>query len=126
MQGKTLKNALRELGFTQTEIASKLGISQQTFNSALGVDDVRTSLVENIAEVTGQPVGYFYGLAPAAPIASASGKGSTAVAGNGNQVNSTADKFLAEISAQRRMTEKSQDQIDRLLDIIDRLKPVTK
>lgn len=57
MQGKTLKNALRELGFTQTEIASKLGISQQTFNSALGVDDVRTSLVENIAEVTGQPVG---------------------------------------------------------------------
>lgn len=53
MQGKTLKNALRELGFTQTEIASKLGISQQTFNSALGVDDVRTSLVENIAEVTG-------------------------------------------------------------------------
>lgn len=126
MQGKTLKNALRDLGFTQTEIAARLGMSQQTFNSALGVDDVRTSLVENVAEVTGQPVGFFYGLAPASPIASASGKGSTAVAGNGNQVNATADKFLAEISAQRRMTEKSQDQIDRLLDIIEGLKPVTK
>ena len=126
MQGKTLKNALRDLGFTQTEIASRLGMSQQTLNSALGIENVRTSLVENIAEVTGQPVGYFYGLAPAAPIASASGKGSTAVAGNGNQVNPTADKFLAEISAQRRMTEKSQDQIDRLLDIIEAFKPATR
>ncbi|MBQ8066526.1 MAG: hypothetical protein IJ200_12840 [Prevotella sp.] len=50
------------------------------------------------------------------------GDGNTSVAGNGNHVNSDLGKALEEISAQRRVTEKAQEQIDRLLSIIENMK----
>ena len=49
------------------------------------------------------------------------GDGNTAVAGNGNHVNTELGKALEEIAAQRRVTEKAQEQIDRLLGIIERM-----
>ena len=47
---------------------------------------------------------------------------STSVAGNSNQVNatSTLDKALDEIAAQRRLVEKAQEQIDRLITLLER------
>lgn len=47
----------------------------------------------------------------------------TSVAGNSNQVNatSTLDKALDEIAAQRRLTEKAQEQIDRLISLLEKL-----
>lgn len=45
--------------------------------------------------------------------------GSTAVAGNGNHVNSETDKFLEIIREQGSMMKKSQEQIDRLISIIE-------
>lgn len=50
-----------------------------------------------------------------------SGDGNTSVAGNGNHVNSDLGKALDEIAAQRRVTEKAQEQIDRLLSIIEKM-----
>ena len=46
---------------------------------------------------------------------------STSVAGNSNQVNatSTLDKALDEIAAQRRLVEKAQEQIDRLITLLE-------
>ena len=49
------------------------------------------------------------------------GDGNTAVAGNGNHVVSATDSLVAEIAAQRRLTEKAQEQIDRLLSIIEKM-----
>lgn len=49
------------------------------------------------------------------------GDGNTSVAGNGNHVNSDLGKALDEIAAQRRVTEKAQEQIDRLLSIIEKM-----
>ena len=49
------------------------------------------------------------------------------VSGNGNAVGNnsintaTDSQLIAEIAAQRRLTEKSQEQIDRLLSIIEKL-----
>ena len=44
------------------------------------------------------------------------------MAGNGNHVNSDLGKALEEIAAQRRVTEKAQEQIGRLLSIIEKMK----
>lgn len=46
----------------------------------------------------------------------------TSVAGNANQVNatSTLDKALDEIAAQRRLTEKAHEQIDRLISLLEK------
>lgn len=119
MNGLTIKEILRRTGHTQLEIADLLGMSNQNLSAALSKDDIRSSLIERIAEAIGQPVSLFYG---DTNIATASGENSTAVAGNGNKVDSKSDKFLQEIAAQRKMTERSQDQIDRLLGIIENFK----
>lgn len=51
------------------------------------------------------------------------GDGSTQVIGDGNHVStpSTIDKALDEIAAQRKLVEKSQEQIDRLLGVLEKL-----
>lgn len=118
MKGITIKEILRQNGFTVSAVAEKLGESNQNLFGALKKDDVRTSLVERISEATGIPVSVFYG---DTHIATASGRSSTAVAGNGNQVNAGAEKFLAEISAQRRVTEQTLEHNGRLLGIIEKL-----
>lgn len=51
------------------------------------------------------------------------GDNNTSVAGNSNNVNnsSTLEKAIDEIAAQRKLVEKSQEQIDRLLSIIEQM-----
>lgn len=51
------------------------------------------------------------------------GDGSTQVIGDGNNINtpSTLDKALDEIAAQRKLVAKSQEQIDRLIVVIEKL-----
>lgn len=52
----------------------------------------------------------------------ANGNNNTQVAGNDNHVNSDAlDKAIAEIGEQRKLVAKSQEQIDRLLVIIEKM-----
>ena len=52
-----------------------------------------------------------------------SGDNSPNISGNGNHVNNAAtiDKALNEIAEQRRLVSKSQEQIDRLLGIIEQM-----
>ena len=44
--------------------------------------------------------------------------------GNGNHFNSdmTLNQFMVELAAQRKLTEKAQEQMDRLITIIEKLK----
>lgn len=53
----------------------------------------------------------------------ANGDNNTQIAGNSNQVNnsSTLDKAISEIAEQRKLVAKSQEQIDRLLAVIEHL-----
>lgn len=118
MKGLTIKEILRRNGFSVSEVAKKLGESNQNLFALLGKEDVRTSLVERIAEATGLPVSLFYG---DTNIATASGENSSAVAGNNNRVNTKPDKFLEELAAQRRLTEKAMEQNSDLLGILKNL-----
>lgn len=54
------------------------------------------------------------------------GDNSPNIAGNGNNVNTspTIDKAIDEIAEQRKLVAKSQEQIDRLLAIIERMQGV--
>ena len=118
MKGLTVKEILRKNGYTVSAVADKLGISNQNLFSLLGKEDVKTSTLERIAEVTGLPVTLFYG---DTHIHAQIGDNSSAVTGNNNQVNTATGEFLRELAAQRQITQKSQEQIDRLLTVIEKL-----
>lgn len=47
-------------GHTLTEIAEKLGMSQQNLSKLLSVQDVKTGLVEKISKALNVPVSYFF------------------------------------------------------------------
>lgn len=118
MKGLYVKEILKKNGYTVSAVAEKLGISNQNLFSLLGKDDVKTSTLERIAEATGLPVSLFYG---DTHIHAQIGDNSSAVNGNNNQVNTATGDFMRELAAQRKLTEKSQEQIDRLLGVIEKL-----
>ena len=96
----------------------KLGESNQNLFAALSKEDVRSGLIEKISKVTGIPISSLYG---DSHIHATLGNNSSAVTGNNIQVNTTTGEFLAELAAQRQLTQKSQEQIDRLLSVIEKL-----
>lgn len=118
MKGLYVKEILRKNGFTVSSIAEKLGVSNQNLFSLLGKEDIKTSTIERISEATGLPAAIFFG---DTTMGNGSGKQSSIVAGNNNHINTQQDEFLRELAAQRRLTEKSQEQIDRLLGVIEKL-----
>ena len=118
MKGLQVKEILRKNGLTLASVADKLGESTQNFSSLLGKEDIKTGLLERIAEATGLPISLFYG---DTHIHAQIGDHSSAVTGNNIQVNTTTVEFLAELAAQRQLTQKSQEQIDRLLTLIEKI-----
>ena len=115
MKGADIKAEIKRLGKTITEVAEALGESQQNLNSALSGDNIKTGTLERIAAYLGKPIGYFYG---EGNTATASGEGSTAVAG-GNVINDSV--LIDEIAAQRKLTAMAMEQNGQLLRIIDNL-----
>lgn len=104
-----------------SDVAERIGVSLQNLSAMLAREDIRTGLLEKIAAAIGEPISFFYGETPAGSQATASGDGSTAIAGNGNKVHEGADKFLTELAAQRGLTEKAMEHNGRLLGIIEQL-----
>lgn len=117
MKGLHVKKILREKGISIAHCARMLGISQQNLSAALSKDDIRTGLLESIAEAIGTNMPYFYGVDSSGISASTSGDSSMTVAGNQNNVNS--DNFV-------QLLAKKDEQIDRLLTIIETLKGIEK
>lgn len=60
MTGEELKDLLQEEGTSQSELARKLGMSQQAFNQALKVADVKSGFLEKIASALGKDMSFFY------------------------------------------------------------------
>lgn len=114
MKGDILKAIIRAKGVSNKSVAAKLGISETNLSQMLAKDDIRTGLVEGVADALGISIGEIYGIGPTV---TASGEHSTAVAGNGNQVN--AGKLIDEVAAQRRLTEAALVQNDKLIAIIE-------
>ena len=62
MTGESLKKVLLSLNVSQTDIAKKLGLSQQSFNQMLSASDVKSSLIERVAAAIGMSISKLYGL----------------------------------------------------------------
>lgn len=111
MSGEELKEKLKQDGIVLSELARLLGYdSDQGLHSALKAKDVRSGLLEEIARVTSKSIDWFY---PESAKTVASDN-SIAVSGNGNQISAISEKFIG-------LLEKKDEQIDRLLTVIENL-----
>ena len=106
MKGVEVKKVLTGAGVTQRDLAEKLDTTPQNVNNLLSKEDVRTGFLEDICRVTGLPMSSFYpesiwGYFVNSPSAS-------------NQVTNLPESFV-------QLLAKKDEQIDRLLAIIDKL-----
>lgn len=118
MDGKTLKNELLNRGISAKSIAQKIGISQQNFSAALQGDDIRTGLLEKVAEAIGVSPAYFY-----------TGEDSgTALVGTATQSTVIGKQETGTAALEKQLSVKDQQialkdqQIDRLLALLERWK----
>ena len=122
MTGNTLKKLILSEGLSVAEVARRLGTSQQNLTCALNKDDIKTGLLERVAEAMGRPLSFFYG-ETFGPVQSVGNNNSqvTQVAGN---YSTTPDSNVLEILKMKdeqllltiRQVSKAQEQMDRVLD----------
>ena len=122
MTGNTLKKLILSEGLSVAEVARRLGTSQQNLTCALAKDDIRTGLLERVAEAMGRPLSFFYGEA-FGPVQSVGDNNTqvTQVAGN---YSGAPDSDVLEILKMKdeqllltiKQVSKAQEQMDRVLD----------
>ena len=59
MKGEEVKKILEEDGLQLTDVAERLNISPQNFNNWLGVQDIKTGILEKIAQAIDKNIYYF-------------------------------------------------------------------
>ena len=96
MKGIELKEKIAKCGISQSEIARRLNISQQSFNQSLSANDVKSGLIERIAEVVGVEMDFFYPNKSNKPSVVVNGEGVVAVSGNNNVTSNPSDAVLQE------------------------------
>ena len=111
MTGENVKRILLSKGMKISDVADRLGESLPNTSAMFKVQDIKTGVLERISSACDIPLSEFYGIAP---FNIASGDNNTQIAGNGNTVNANVEKLIDSLS-------KKDEQIDRLLSIIERL-----
>lgn len=112
MEGEQIKAFLRKKKITVSEVAKRLGTSQQNLAAALSVENVKTGTVEDIARAIGEPVTYFY---------TGESSGTAVVSGgtvNGD-VTGTKEEGKA-VDALVEQLDRKDRQIDRLLALLEK------
>ena len=124
MTGQELKARIAACGISQSEIARRLGMSQQSFNQGLNVPDIRTGLLERIAEATGKPLSYFY---PAASATITNESSELHVRNNSGVVSGTNNGSISTGQDTQRLVEilveansKKDQQIDKLIALLSK------
>ena len=116
MTGKELKTKLSACGISQSEIARRLDMSQQSFNQSLIVNDVKSGLLERIASAIGVDMSFFYPSDNQNAVASGNG---IAVAGNNNVAgNVTMSDNTAVLQERVTMLEKLLEEKERLIKVL--------
>ena len=121
MNGKTIKDVLTKNGIAQAEIAKRIGLAANNLNNMLAKDDVRTGLLESIAEAANIPISVFYGDTYTV-------NGSNNATGNNNTVNLSDDRLLSllvskdeQLTMAMKQTSKAQQQMDRTQSQMERI-----
>lgn len=112
MRGTDLKARLKRTGKTMTEIGALVGMSSQSLNQVFNAQDVKSGILESLAGGLGISIAELYGV-PAGDISTTTGNGNITLTGTGN-TNYSASDCAALLAAK-------DDQINRLLGIIERL-----
>ena len=127
MKGKDIKEILVKYGIAQAEIARILGVTANNLNNMLAKDDVRTGLLESIAEAAHLPISVFYGEAYTAT-AQVTGSNnatainnSTATAGNDDRLLTLLVNKDEQLTLAMKQTSKAQDQMDKAQQQMDRV-----
>lgn len=123
MTGNRLKEILYEKKVSQSQIAKLLGVSQQSFNQMLAAADIKSSLLERIAEALGENMSLFYPIKPANVTISDHGgvsiAGNNTIAGNNNAVgNVTMGDNSAVLQERVTMLEKLLEEKERLIKVL--------
>ena len=114
MTGKELKTKLSACGVSQSEIARRLDMSQQSFNQSLIVNDVKSGLLERIASAIGVDMSFFYPTEGSVSIA-----GNNNISGNNNAVgNVTVGDNSAVLQERVTMLEKLLEEKERTIKIL--------
>ena len=122
MKGEVIKALIIEKGYNIAQVAEMIGTSQQNLASNLKHTDVRSGLLEKIADALSLPVAALYGEEGRATIQKVSGNNNTQVAGNSNTFAS--DQMALELLKMKdeqltltiKQVSKAQEQMDRVLD----------
>ena len=110
MTGLQLEQIFQKKSIKKVDVAEALGMSLQNFCAVFRVQDVKSGIIEKISAATGISIAEIYG---EVAYCVNNSEGNTQV-GNGNTINTTHDKLIDSLA-------KKDEQIDRLLSIIERL-----
>lgn len=117
MTGNRLKEILYEKKVSQSQIAKLLGVSQQSFNQMLAAADIKSSLLERIAEALGENMSLFYPIEGSNAVASGNGN----VAGNNNVVGSVTIGDATVLQERVKFLEQQVKDKESLLEEKERL-----
>ena len=122
MRGKEIKDILSQKGVSQADIAKILGISAANLNNMLAKDDVRTGLLESIAQAANIPISVFYG-----DLYTVQGNNNALATGDNSTASSSDDRLLAllmskdaQLTLSMQQTSKAQEQITELIGMMKR------
>lgn len=117
MDGQVLKERLSKLtNLTQMELAEKLNVSQQSFSQYFLAKDVKSGLLEKLAEIIGVDIPTMYGIEPTQGINHNTGD---VITGDhvANRTNEESKQMISILDNQLRVKD---EQIDKLLNILNR------
>jgi hypothetical protein len=127
MTGKHILDLMKQEGYSVNKMAELIGTSQPNLLSALKHTDVRTGLLEDIAQAMGKPLSFFYG-ETFGSVANVTGNNNATATGSNNTVTTNDDRLLTllinkdeQLTLAMKQTSKAQDQVDKAQNQIDRV-----
>lgn len=124
MDGQVLKERLSKLtNLTQMELAEKLNVSQQSFSQYFLAKDVKSGLLERLAEIIGVDIPTMYGIEPAPTISHNAGD---VITGDNiaNRVNEESKQMITILDEQLKVKDEQirvrDEQIGKLINIINK------
>lgn len=127
MTGKHILDLMRQEGYSVNKMAELIGTSQPNLLSALKHTDVRTGLLEDIAQAMGKPLSFFYG-ETFGSVANITGNHNATANGSNNTVTTNDDRLLTlllnkdeQLTLAMKQTSKAQEQVDKAQNQIDRV-----